>query len=477
MVPIIHTLQILFLALLFFTFLLHTTISFYTPFVNILYHLLTTHLHFFLLFSLCTLVSLFYYYHIRPHRVFLLNYSCYKPPPHRKFSYEIRESFFLKNVQLVQESIDFMHNICLKSSLGEETYGPPFIFEDDKNNNIPTLKSANQEAREGIFLSIDDLLAKTLIDPQSVDVLIVTCGGFSPSPSLSSLVVNRYNLRPDVKTYNLSGMGCSSGILSLDFAARILRGSQKVQNALVVIIESVTLNWYNGQNRSMLVTNCIFRVGCAAAIMSNNPKLYQGAKMELVHSLRTHHGADDSSYKAAIQEEDDKGITGISLTKDLIRVAGVNLRQHVKILAPRVLALSQITNYAYSMIMSTILPQKFKPVVPNFATAFEHICIHSGGKAVIEQIGRVLKFSDEVTEPARMTLNRFGNTSSSLVFYELAYFEAKKGKVKKGDRMWMLAFGTGFKVGSLVWKWTQDSTQDSDNPWNDCIHNYPLRTW
>ncbi|XP_059285745.1 3-ketoacyl-CoA synthase 17-like, partial [Lycium ferocissimum] len=405
---------------------------------------------------------------------FLLNYACYKPPTHRKCSYKVGESFLLKNMRLSQESIEFMRNIYLKSGLGDETYGPPFIFEDDNNNNtnnMPTLKSANQEAQEGVFSSIDDLLAKTLIDPQSIDIVIVTCGSFSPSPSLSSLIVNRYKLRSDVKTYNLSGMGCSSGVLSIDFAAKVLRGSRKVQNALVVITESITLNWYNGENRSMLVTNCIFRVGCAAAIVSNDPKLLEGAKMELVHSLRTNHGADDSAYKAAFQEEDDKGITGVSLTKDLIRVAGLNLRQHIKILAPRVLAITQLTNYAYSIVMSTILSQrKFKPVVPDFTTAFEHLCIHTGGKAVIEQVGRVLKLNDEVTEPARMTLNRFGNTSSSLVFYELAYFEAKK-RVKKGDRMWMIAFG------SLVWKWIQDSTQDSDNPWNECIDNYPLKAW
>lgn len=311
-VPLIHTLQISFLALLFFTILLHTTIS-YTPLAKILYHLLTTHLHFFLLFTLCTIISLYYYYHNRPHRVFLLNYACYKPPPHRKCTFKVCESFVLNNVHLVEKSIDFMHKIYLKSGLGDETYGPPFLFEGDDHNkntsNALTLKNANQEAREGVVSSIDELLAKTLIEPQSIDVVIVTCGAFSPSPSISSFIVNRYNLRPDVKTYNLSGMGCSAGILSVDFAARVLHGSRKVQNTLVVILENTTKNWYNGENRSMLVTNCIFRVGCAAAIMSTNPKLYKRAKMELVHSLRTHHGADDSSYRAAFQEEDDKGIS------------------------------------------------------------------------------------------------------------------------------------------------------------------------
>ncbi|KAM1005769.1 hypothetical protein TB2_002537 [Malus domestica] len=76
-----------------------------------------------------------------------------------------------------------------------------------------------------------------------------------------------------------------------------------------------------------------------------------------------------------------------------------------------------------------------------------------------------------------MSLHRFGNTSSSLVFYELAYFEAK-GRVRKGDRVWMLAFGTGFKVGSLVWKAVSDLGQGGDdNPWSDCIDRYPLKSW
>lgn len=365
-----------------------------------------------------------------------------------------------------------MQNIYMKSGLGEETYAPPFIFN---SSPIPTLSSAVQEAQEGVISAIDSLLSKTDFDKNLVDVVIVTSGGFSPVPSLSSLIVNHYGLRPDVKTYNLSGMGCSSGVLSIDLAARILR-SGKDQNALVVISESIGLNWYSGDNRSMLVTNCIFRVGCAAAIVTRDPGKHRVAKMELVHSLRTHHGANDSAYRAAFQEEDDQGNTGISLTKDLIRVAGVNLREHIKILAPRVLPMSQLAHYLYSAAMAALSLGESKPLVPDFTTAFEHMCIHTGGKAVIQQVARVMRLDESVTEPARMSLHRFGNTSSSLVFYEMAYFEAKK-RVKKGDRMWMIAFGTGFKVGSLVWKWVRDPREESDNPWNDCIHKYPIMGW
>ncbi|KAA8522571.1 hypothetical protein F0562_013068 [Nyssa sinensis] len=443
MKPLTHTelFQISFLSLLCFTFLLHTALS-YPAFTTLLHHLLSSHLPLSLSCALFALLSLVYYLHTRPRPIFLLNYACYKPHPHRKCSYAVSEHFVRRTALFTPESLEFMRNIYLKSGLGDETYGPPFIFQNDQN--VATLKCALQEAQEGMFGAVDSLLSKTRIDPHRIDVVIVTCGSFSPSPSLSSLIVNHYKLKPDVKTYNLSGMGCSSGVMSIDMSANVLRSSNKVRYALVVVTESISLNWYFGDNRSMLVTNCLFRVGCTAAIITNDPSCRRVAKMELVHSLRTHHGADDRSYRAAFQEEDDNGYTGVSLTKDLIRVASVNLREHIKILAPRVLPLSQLVHYAYSVLLVMLSRGESKPVVPDFMTAFEHMCIHTGGKAVIEQVGRVLRLGEEVTEPARMTLHRFGNTSSSLVFYELAYFEAKR-RVKRGDRTWMIAFGTGFK--------------------------------
>ncbi|XP_047342577.1 3-ketoacyl-CoA synthase 17-like [Impatiens glandulifera] len=455
----IRFLQLFLLTLLSFTLFLHATIS-YTPFL----------LH---PYSLSCAFSLLIIFILRkPKPIYLLNYSCYLPPPRLKTTIESAEVFLRRSEKFTNESVEFMRNIFLKSGLGGETYAPAFIAD---NNPTPSLSSAVEEARDGVFATVDSVLKKSRVDSDLIDVVIVTSGGFSPSPSLSSEVVRRYDLRSDVKTFNLSGMGCSSGVLSIDLAANILRGNRKIQYILVVISESITSNWYSGDNRSMLVTNCIFRVGCAAALLTNDPNRRLSAKAELTHSLRTHHGSDDSSYRAAFQEEDSENITGVSLTKDLIRVAATNLRRHIRTLAPSVLPLSELLHYLYSSGAAVMAATRgeTKTYVPDFTKAFEHICIHTGGKAVIEQVSRVLKFDGSVTEPARMTLHRFGNTSSSMVFYEMAYFEAKR-RIKSGDRMWMLAFGTGFKVGSLVWRWARDSGEEEDNPWNDCIDKYPV---
>lgn len=376
----LQLLQFAFATLLSVTLLIHYLLSFSHLVVS-------SHPVLSLSCAWCALVSVLYYLSTLPRPVLLLNYSCFKPDFHRKCTYEACEYFVRRSARFTPSSEDFMRGIYVKSGLGDETYAPPFIFQPDSEAK---LESAMQEAKEGMFSAVDSLLSKTNIDPRVIDILVVTCGSFSPSPSLSSLLVNRYNLRPDVKTYNLSGMGCSSGVLSIDLAANVLRGCRKVRYALVVVTESISLNWYFGDNRSMLVTNCIFRVGCAAAILTNDPSLRRVAKMELAHSLRTHHGADNSSYRAAFQEEDEEGNTGVALTKDLIRVAGINLREHIKILAPRVLPLSQLASYAYSLLVSAVSRGEKKPGVPDFTTAFEHFCIHTGGKAVIEQVDDIL---------------------------------------------------------------------------------------
>jgi predicted naringenin-chalcone synthase len=71
--------------------------------------------------------------------------------------------------------------------------------------------------------------------------------------------------------------------------------------------------------------------------------------------------------------------------------------------------------------------------------------IHPGGRAVLDELQKNLRLSGWHMEPSRMTLHRFGNTSSSSLWYELVYTKAK-------GRVWQIAFGSGFKCNSAVWR-------------------------
>ncbi|PKA47621.1 putative 3-ketoacyl-CoA synthase 2 [Apostasia shenzhenica] len=419
----------------------------------------------------CSSVAAAAYLSSRPLPIFLLDYSCYRPDPNNRCSLETCEYIGLRSRRYSTESADFMRAIYRKSGLGDETYGPPYIFQPDLAAKFPY---AIVEADEGMSAAVASVLSKADVPSEKISTLIVACSMFSPAPSLASLLVNRFRFRPDIKSFNLSGMGCSAGTLGVDLAAKILRRSPGY--ALLVVTEATGLNWYFGENRHMLVTNCIFRAGTAAALLSSDPAGRAAAKFQLTKTFRTHHGSDDAAYNAATQSDDGYGGIGVALTKDLVRVAGASLRSHISALAPRVLPASELLRYAWRVVRSLARGERKEAAshVPDFTAAFEHVCIHAGGKAVIDAIGRIMGFSDRVVEPARMCLHRFGNTSSSLVFYELSYFEAK-GRLRKGDRVWMLAFGTGFKACSVVWRALKDGSVAPDNPWRDCVHRYPVK--
>jgi 3-ketoacyl-CoA synthase len=240
--------------------------------------------------------------------------------------------------------------------------------------------------------------------------------------------------------------------------------------ALVVSTENITLNAYLGNHRPMLVTNTLFRMGGAAVLLSNRGSDRRRAKYQLVHTVRTHRGASDQSYGCVTQEEDGEGHVGVSLSKELMSVAGEALRTNITTLGPLVLPLSEQLRFLATVVLKRVFRANVKPYLPDFKLALAHFCIHAGGRGVLDELEKSLKLTAWHMEPSRMTLYRFGNTSSSSLWYELAYCEAK-GRIKKRDRVWQIAFGSGFKCNSAVWEAlrTVDCAADGErNAWFKC---------
>jgi 3-ketoacyl-CoA synthase len=214
-------------------------------------------------------------------------------------------------------------------------------------------------------------------------------------------------------------------------------------------------------------------MGGAAILLSNRTSEKRRSKYRLVHVVRTHKGGDDKAYKCVYEEEDKEGKVGISLQKDLMAIAGEALKSNITTMGPLVLPASEQLLFLITLIGRKIFNPKWKPYIPDFKQAFEHFCIHAGGRAVIDELQKNLQLSTEHVEASRMTLHRFGNTSSSSLWYELNYIESK-GRMKKGDRVWQIAFGSGFKCNSAVWKCNRTIKTPIDGPWSDCIDRYPV---
>ncbi|CAN8298111.1 unnamed protein product [Cochlearia groenlandica] len=410
------------------------------------------------------------YFMTRPRPVYLVDFSCYKPDDARKCTKKIFMDRSKQTGSFTDENLEFQRKILQRSGLGESTYLPEAVLNVPPN---PCMKEARKEAETVMFGAIDELLAKTNVNPKDIGILIVNCSLFNPTPSLSAMIVNHYKLRGNILSYNLGGMGCSAGLISIDLAKHLLHSIPNTY-AMVISMENITLNWYFGNDRSKLVSNCLFRMGGAAVLLSNKRWDRRRSKYELVDTVRTHKGADDKCFGCITQEEDSTSKVGVTLSKDLMAVAGDALKTNITTLGPLVLPTSEQLLFFATLVGRKLFKMKIKPYIPDFKLAFEHFCIHAGGRAVLDELEKNLKLSDWHMEPSRMTLYRFGNTSSSSLWYELAYSEAK-GRIKKGDRVWQIAFGSGFKCNSSVWRAVRSVNPSKEkNPWMDEIHEFPV---
>jgi 3-ketoacyl-CoA synthase len=296
---------------------------------------------------------------------------------------------------------------------------------------------------------------------------------FSPGPSLASRIVRRFGMREDVAAYNLSGMGCSAGLVSLDLARNALRARPASVIALVVSTESIAPNWYAGTDRSMMMGNCLFRCGGSAALLTNDLSLGRRAKMALRHLVRESTAGDEEAHTCALQREDGDGRVGISLSKALPRAASRALTLNLGRLAPRILPVSELARFAAGTMRKKLLSRggaKHGGPKINFKTGVEHFCIHPGGTAIVEGVKGSLGLNASDVEPALMTLHRWGNTSASSLWYVLSYMEAKQ-RLKRGDRVLMLTFGSGFKCNSCLWE--VKGYMADKGVWAQCINEYP----
>jgi len=400
--------------------------------------------------------------------IYLIDFNCFCPPS----SYRLPKAMFEENNyfdDMEQEAVDFQSKISAKSGFSDETSIPPSLAQIPKSK---ALTFALEEAELIMYSAIKDLLQKTKINPKSIDIVITISSIFCPTPSLSSMVVNNFKMRSNIMSFHLSGMGCSAGIIAVGLAKDLLRVHRN-SLALIVSTETLSLNWYTGKVPSMLLTNCLFRMGGSAILMSSKVQDKHKAKYELKHIVRTINAYDDQSYACVYQDVDPESKEGVSISKNIVNVCGDVLKKNIASLGPLVLPWREQFLYVVSIIYHKLWSRRTGIYTPKFNRAFEHFCIHSGGRAVIQAIEKNLKLRREDVEPSKMTLYRFGNTSSSSIWYELSYIEAK-GRMKYGDRVWQIAFGSGFKCNSAVWKCLGDVKPDTTTAWRDTIHTYPI---
>ncbi|KAF3454538.1 hypothetical protein FNV43_RR04986 [Rhamnella rubrinervis] len=380
------------------------------------------------------------YFFCREKPVYLIVFMCYRPPDTNR----IPICTFIEHTERLdkfdRESIEFQTRVIERSGIENETYLPTGfrLFPNDQ-----TLKSVMEEVEMVLFSVIQDLFHKHTIDPETIDILITNCSLVCPTTSLASMIINKFGLKQRHELQSLwHGMQLWNPICF--FGSRPPSSPQKFHG---FDTQHGSNGWWCG--------------------VAPKPEKRQRAKYKLKHLVRTHVEANDGFYKCVVQEPDDEGFTGISLSRSIKQVDGEALKINMRTLAVLVLPYSEHIKFVFSLLWNKIYSpaRERETYIPDFKKAFEHFCIHAGEKSVIEMIKEKLKLKDIDVEASKVTLYRFGNTSSSSsTWYSLSYLEAK-GRVKRGDRIWQLDFGCGFKCASAFWKCINKISPGDLNAW------------
>jgi 3-ketoacyl-CoA synthase len=346
------------------------------------------------------------------------------------------------------------------------TYLPAAIHPAHAKEPKIDMATAMVEADAVMGGAVSDLLAKTGLRPQDVDILVTNCSIFCPTPSLASMLINKFKFRQDVQAYNLGGMGCSIGVVAVGLVRDLLQAHPDA-NLLFVPAEVTTYCFYQGGQRDFMVANAIFRMGGAASYFTNRPAARRTAKYALEHSVRVHTGQADAAYRCINWGPDKDGINGVYLGKDVPQQAGKMLEAVVKAITPKIMTWGQWLQAASVVFQRRTLGWKNVPYfVPDYTACCDHFALHAGGYAVLKGIMTGMNLPVSAVMPSFAALRDYGNTSSSTTWYTMAYLESQ-ALVRRGHRVMQVGAGGGMKGGVNVWRALRDLS-DVHPAWRHC---------
>jgi alkylresorcinol/alkylpyrone synthase len=239
------------------------------------------------------------------------------------------------------------------------------------------------------------------------------------SPSIDARLMNRMNLRPDIKRNPIFGLGCVAGAAGLARAADYVRAFPE-QCAVLVSVELCSLTW---QRKDLSVANLIssglFGDGSAAVIVAGSERSAAGPQVL---------GSRSSFYRGT--EE----------------VMGWN-----------------ISEQGFKIVLSPEVPEMVRQHLARDVDGFladygldrgdiDTWIMHTGGPKVLEATAQSLDLPDGALDVSWQTLRRVGNLSSASVLLVLEEFMNRR-RPEIGSYSILAAMGPGFCSELVLLRW------------------------
>ena len=239
------------------------------------------------------------------------------------------------------------------------------------------------------------------------------------SPSIDARLMNRMNLRPDIKRNPIFGLGCVAGAAGLARAADYVRAFPQ-QCAVLVSVELCSLTW---QRKDLSVANLIssglFGDGSAAVIVTGSERSAAGPQVL---------GSRSSFYRGT--EE----VMGWDISEQGFRI----------VLSPEVpeMVRQHLARDVDGFLADHGLDRG------DIATWI----MHTGGPKVLEATAESLDLPDGALDVSWQTLRRVGNLSSASVLLVLEEF-MNRHRPEVGSYSILAAMGPGFCSELVLLRW------------------------
>ena len=259
------------------------------------------------------------------------------------------------------------------------------------------------------------------VEAASVDFLAATtCTGYL-CPGLTSYVMERAALRPDVRRVDVVGMGCGAAMPALEQACHFL-AAHPDGTAAVVSTEICSAAVFLGDAPELVISNTIFGDGSAAAILRRADRLpasRAGARCPTFLGFRS---LTLPEWRNTLRFRTEGGHLRNVLSRDVPIRAGVACKR---------LVLELLGEHGVGI------------------DAVRHWVMHAGGRLVLDAIERALELPAVALEAARAVLHDVGNLSSPTVLFVLDE-EQRRRPPAPGDLGILSAFGAGFAAHAAL---------------------------
>ena len=239
------------------------------------------------------------------------------------------------------------------------------------------------------------------------------------APSIDARLINRMNLRANIKRIPIFGLGCVAGAAGIARAADYVRGYPQ-HNAVLVAVELCSLTWQRGdQSAANLISTGLFGDGSAAVILSGAARDACGPEV-LATSSSFYRGTED--------------------------VMGWD-----------------ISSRGFKVVLSMEVPNMVRKHLAHDVDAFlaEHgltrddistWIMHTGGPKVLEATAEALDLPDGALQVSWDCLARAGNLSSASVLIVLEEFINRR-RPAAGSYSVLAAMGPGFCSELVLLRW------------------------